>query len=102
MAVGQLLIWQEKYKTHVEKLENNFEVALISIGTINTAFSEIENRSQNFTATSEKVHSILVSLDRQIQNLSSHLQAFDELAGNAKNAWLISCFEDMIKSAFLP
>jgi uncharacterized protein YukE len=88
-AVGKLLIWQEKYKTHVETLTDNFEIALTSVGTINTAFGEIENRSQNFTATSEKVHKILVSLDRQLQDLSSHLQAFDELAGNAKNAFPI-------------
>jgi uncharacterized protein YukE len=88
-AVGKLLIWQENYKTHVEKLTDNFEITLTSVETIKTAFSEIENRSQNFTATSEKVHNILVSLDRQLQDLSSHLQAFDELAGNAKNAFPI-------------
>ena len=88
-AVGKLLIWQENYKTHVEKLTDNFEITLTSVETIKTAFGEIENRSQNFTATSEKVHKILLSLDRQLQDLSSHLQAFDELAGNAKNAFPI-------------
>ncbi|MDP3007926.1 MAG: hypothetical protein Q8N30_02500 [Methylococcales bacterium] len=88
-AVGKLLIWQENYKTHVEKLTDNFEVALISIGAINTAFSKIESRSESFTYTSEKLQSILENLDRQLQDLSSHLQAFDELSGNAKNAFPI-------------
>ncbi|MDP3839205.1 MAG: hypothetical protein Q8Q54_09815 [Methylococcales bacterium] len=88
-AVGKLLIWQEKYKTHVEALTDNFEVALNSVETINTAFGNIKNRSESFTTTSEKLHEILESLDKQLQNLSSHLQAFDELAGNAKNAFPI-------------
>jgi DNA repair exonuclease SbcCD ATPase subunit len=86
-AVGQLLVWQENYKSHVEKLTDNFEVALSSIETINTAFSDIKNRSESFTTTSEKLHGILESLDRQLQDLSSHLQTFDEIAGNAKDAF---------------
>lgn len=88
-AVGKLLIWQENYKTHVETLTDNFEVALISIGTINAAFGEIKTRSEIFTITSEKLHGILENLDRQLQDLSSHLKAFDELAGNAKNSFPI-------------
>jgi DNA repair exonuclease SbcCD ATPase subunit len=88
-AVGKLLDWQKEYKTHVEKLEDNFNIALNSVESIKMAFGEIENRSQNFTDTSEELRSILVKLDRQVQNLSSHLQVFDELAGNAKNIFPI-------------
>jgi DNA anti-recombination protein RmuC len=86
-AVGQLLVWQENYKSHVETLTDNFEVALNSVETINSAFGNIKNRSESFTTTSEKLHGILESLDRQLQDLSKHLQAFDELADNAKTAF---------------
>jgi methyl-accepting chemotaxis protein len=88
-AVGQLLIWQGNYKTHVEQLTDNFKTALISIETINTAFGEIKNRSESFTATSEQLHGILTSLDRQLKDLTNHLQAFDELSANAKTAFPI-------------
>ena len=88
-AVGRLLTWQEKYRIHVEQLTTNFETALSGIEIIKTTFGEIENHSQSFTTTSEKLHGILESLDRQLQDLSSHLQAFDELASNAKNAFPI-------------
>jgi hypothetical protein len=88
-AVGQLLIWQGNYKTHVEQLTDNFKIALTSIETINTAFGEIKSRSESFTTTSEQLHSILTSLDRQLKDLTNHLQAFDELATNAKTAFPI-------------
>jgi ABC-type transporter Mla subunit MlaD len=88
-AVGQLLEWQEKYKTHVEQLTTNFEKALSGVEAIKMAFSEIEARAQNFTDTSNKLHDILKGLDRQITDLRNHLQAFDTIADNAKQAFPI-------------
>ena len=41
-AVGELLKWQENYKSHVETLTGNFEVALNSLSSIQTAFRDIQ------------------------------------------------------------
>lgn len=86
-AVGDLLKWQDNYKNHVEKLTDNFEIALKSMQIIQSSFSELQIRSEKFTNTSENLHNILENLDRQLKDLTKHLQAFDELADNAKNAF---------------
>jgi len=86
-AVGALLVWQENYKIHIEQLTDNFTTALITVKKVNVAFCEIETRSQSFTNTSEKLHNILEGLDKQLNDLSNHLRAFDMLSDNAKNAF---------------
>ena len=88
-AVGELLKWQDNYKAQVETLTDNFKIALESVQTIQTAFGDIQTRSENFANTSEKLHGILESLDRQLKDLDNHLKAFDSLANNANNAFPI-------------
>jgi hypothetical protein len=87
LAVGRLLEWQEKYKSHVEILTNNFEVALKSVDLIKIAFSDIEVKSKSFTEVSIDLHKILQGLDHQLGDLKNHLSAFDDLSKSAKNAF---------------
>lgn len=94
-AVGELLHWQDNYKAHVEKLTDNFAIALNSIETIKIAFDSVQNRSQSFTTVSDELHTILQSLDRQLKDLDNHLKAFDGLADNAKTAFPV--IEDNLK-----
>lgn len=86
-AVGDLLEWQKNYKNHVEQLNNNFQNALNGINHIEKAFNVIQNHSQNFVVVSAELSEILKTLDLQIQSFNHHLQAIDELARNAKNAF---------------
>lgn len=86
-AVGELLKWQDNYKAHVEKLQQNFQITLDSVKIIESSFSGIQSRSEKFTNTSEKLHGILESLDWQLKDLHNHLKAFDALADNAKDAF---------------
>lgn len=88
-AVGDLLTWQDKYKSHVETLTGNFEVALNSVTTIQSAFSDIQTRSQSFTEVSEGLGGILQKLDLQLQDLNHHLKSLDQVADTAKQAFPI-------------
>ncbi len=87
LAVGRLLEWQENYKSHVETLTNNFEMALKSVNLIKIAFGDIEVKSKSFTEVSTDLHKILQGLDLQLGDLKNHLSAFDDLSKSAKNAF---------------
>ncbi|MDD5228123.1 MAG: hypothetical protein PHN45_04450 [Methylococcales bacterium] len=88
-AVGELLTWQDNYKSHVETLTGNFEVALNSVATIQSAFSDIQTRSQSFTDVSAELGGILQKLDLQLQDLNHHLKSLDQVADSAKQAFPI-------------
>ena len=88
-AVGDLLTWQDNYKSHVETLTGNFEVALNSVTSIQSAFSDIQTRSQSFTEVSEGLGGILQKLDLQLQDLNHHLKSLDQVADSAKQAFPI-------------
>lgn len=86
-AVGELLKWQDNYRVHVEKLQENFQITLDSVKIIENSFGDIQSRSEKFTVTSENLHIILEGLDGQLKDLNNHLKAFDALASNAKDAF---------------
>jgi hypothetical protein len=88
-AVGELLKWQENYKSHVETLTGNFEVALNSLSSIQTAFSDIQTRSQSFIEVSSELGIILQKLDVQLQDLNNYLKSMDQVADSAKQAFPI-------------
>lgn len=88
-AVGELLKWQDNYKSHVETLTGNFEVALNSVATIQSAFSDIQTRSESFTEVSSELGGILQKLDLQLQDLNHHLKSLDQVADSAKQAFPI-------------
>ncbi|OQX07338.1 MAG: hypothetical protein BWK73_28425 [Thiothrix lacustris] len=87
LAVGKLLEWQEKYKSHVETLTANFEIAVKSVDLIKASFGDLEVRSKSFTEVSSSLHKILQGLDLQLGDLKNHLSAFDDLSKSAKNAF---------------
>ena len=86
-AVGELLKWQDNYKAHVETLTGNFEVALTSIINIQSAFNDIEKRSQSFAVVSTELSTILQKLDAQLQDLNLHLKSLSQVADTAKEAF---------------
>ena len=88
-AVGELLKWQDNYKTHVETLTGNFEVALNSVSTIQTAFTDIQTRSESFTEVSAELGVILQKLDAQLGDLNFHLKSLSQVADTAKEAFPI-------------
>lgn len=88
-AVGELLKWQENYKTHVETLTGNFEVALNSVATIQRAFTDIQTRSESFTQVSSELGVILQKLDAQLGDLNFHLKSLSQVADTAKEAFPI-------------
>jgi ABC-type transporter Mla subunit MlaD/AraC-like DNA-binding protein len=86
-AVGELLKWQDNYKTHVEKLTENFEVTLKSVSVIQQAFTDIQTRSESFSNVSAELSVILQKLDAQLGDLNFHLKSLSQVAETAKDAF---------------
>lgn len=94
-AVGNLLNWQENYKSHVEKLTADFALNLEGIQSLQSAFADIETRSNCFTETSRELGAVLGKLDLQLQDLDSYIEAFSQVSESAKNAFPV--IEENIK-----
>ena len=88
-AVGELLTWQNNYKSHVETLTGNFEVALNSVAAIQIAFGDIQTRSESFAGVSTELSDILQKLDSQLQEFDAYLEGISLIANNAKDAFPI-------------
>ena len=88
-AVGELLKWQDNYKTHVETLTDNFEISLNSVSVIQQAFTDIQIRSKSFTEVSAELSVILQKLDIQLGDLNFHLKSLSQVADTAKEAFPI-------------
>ena len=89
LAVAALLTWQENYKTHVERLTEQFNLALNGIEQTKNALNVILARSERFVGVAETLGGLLGYLDKQIKDMTLHLQAFSDLANNAKDAFPI-------------
>lgn len=88
-AVGELLKWQDNYKTHVETLTDNFKITLNSVSVIQQAFTDIQTRSKSFTEVSAELSVILQKLDIQLGDLNFHLKSLSQVADTAKEAFPI-------------
>lgn len=86
-AVGELLKWQENYREHVEQMSSKFDVALKSVVEIQTAFGDIQTRSESFADVSTELSGILEKLDVQLQSFDAYLKGIRLIADDAKEAF---------------
>jgi DNA anti-recombination protein RmuC len=89
LAVAALLTWQENYKTYIERLTDQFNLALNGIEQTKNALNVILARSEKFAGVAESLGGLLGYLDKRIKDMTLHLQAFSDLANNAKDAFPI-------------
>ena len=100
-AVGELLTWQDKYKDHVEQMTSKFDVALKSVVEIQTAFGDIQTRSESFAGVSTELSGILEKLDVQLQSFDAYLKGIRLIADDAKEAFpLIETKLDELTNGF--
>lgn len=88
-AVGALLEWQDNYKDHVERLEDQFERSLKGIGVAENSLTEIAGKTQAIPEAMERLAPVLQGLESQIAGLSAYLEAVAELRDKAIEAFPI-------------
>ena len=86
-AVGALLIWQERYREHVEQLERNFERALQGIKESEQSLREIVGYAESIPRTLDNMEQIQVRLSGATNDLNGHLEAISSLKNQALEAF---------------
>ena len=85
-AVGQLLQWQENHKSQVEALTKQFMAALAGVEATRVALRDIADNAERIPQATAQVSEVIAKLQLQIENLESHLEAFQHLRTQAGEA----------------
>ena len=88
-AVGRINDWQEQYRQQMNELAAQFRIAAESVEQSRQSLEVIANRSDAIVSSAEQLDPILQSLQHQIGQLDTHLEAFSALAENAGSAFPI-------------
>lgn len=94
-AVKDLVEWQDRYRSHVEKLEKNFETALAAIEDTEATLAEIASHTATIPPTLEALSELLAGLKAATADLATHLEAVAALKDRAVQAFPV--IDDNIK-----
>ena len=96
-AVGALLGWQERYRSHIETMEGRIEATVAALQISEAALRDIAAHAaqipaalaemSRFTATVESLHKSLNVLGAATDNLKAHLEAVASLKDRALEAF---------------
>lgn len=86
-AVGDLVSWQGNYKDTVEKSHEQFQLATEAITTSKEMLESIEKQYEGNMKINKDVKEAVALLKEEGLALSSHLEAFNEMAKTAKTAF---------------
>ncbi len=85
-AVGSMVIWQQNYKEHVEKLTANFEILVMGYQKSEQTLETIVDNSQKFSGIAENLEKTMNMMSQQMKFLNEGLKAFSEMASDAGKA----------------
>lgn len=78
-AVGQLLVWQERYRVHVEKSEASLETLITLMAKTTNDYSSLVSNSQSFSVVARDLGEMLDGLSTQKTQLVDLSRALAEL-----------------------
>ncbi len=88
-AVGDLVTWQDNYKDTVDKSHEQFQLATAAIVTSKEMLESIEKQYEGNMKINKDVKEAVSLLKDEGLALSAHLEVFNEMATNAKDAFPI-------------
>ena len=88
-AVGRINDWQEQYRQQMNELAAQFRIAAESVEESRRSLEIIAEHSGTIVSSAEKLNPILHAIQHQIEQLDKHLEAFNMLTDNARNAFPI-------------
>jgi len=86
VAVGQLLIWQEQYKIHIEVMTERHIKIVESMKIASDNYQKLVTEAARFTAISSDLSDILTALETQKKQLGSMLKALSDLLKSASGS----------------
>lgn len=85
-AIEKILVWQHRYKEHLNRLESQFRLAISSIEKTKEAVTVIADKSDAIPSSMTKLESVMGVLQAQIDKLHKELKALEEVREKAVNA----------------
>ncbi len=85
-AVGNLLVWQDKYKSHVESTGARLERVLEQVETLQSQLATLVARGADFTKIAEDLSALLRALETQKTQLSQTAEALSRLLLSASKS----------------
>ena len=82
IAVGRLLVWQENYKSTIERVTKNLQVTVEGIDAVKNSVVKIEKSAASITESSEQILNLIVTANIYEQKLR---QVLSEIQSVSKN-----------------
>lgn len=93
IAVGKLLVWQEKYKDTIIEVTNNQKTIFKGIEQAKVSLNEMANNSDSIQQSAKSLSNIIVTAERYQKELSTSLETLVDICQKAKQ--LIPTIEKM-------
>lgn len=84
-AVINLIEWQNNYKNHIEHIDSHLQISSSSIEKSQNSLEVISSRNQEVLNVYNQLKIIIETYERQIQELSRHLETYAHLSGSAES-----------------
>ena len=84
-AVSKLLIWQENYKTTIEKTNQNQMLIYKTINNASTSLDNIEKSALSLIEAADSLKNLIVTSAVYSKRLNDEIKILQEVANNAQN-----------------
>ena len=84
-AVGNLVVWQDQYKQHLQTMESTLKSSMGAIEKSNDSFSLIASKNSEVLNTYNKLQHVLDINNKQVDGLNSSLSIYSDLSIGAKS-----------------
>ena len=84
-SVINLVEWQNNYKSHIEHIENHLNISSSSIEQSKESLEVISSKNQEVLSVYSQLQDIINVYDRQVQELTQHLQTYAHLSSSAES-----------------
>ena len=96
LAVGKLLEWQDNYREHMERMHLLYEQNLRGMKASQESLESVASQTKTILNVSKQLEEILTSYDEHRKALAQNLEAFSDIAKEAKQAFPV--IEDNIEN----
>ena len=95
IAVGRLLVWQENYKSTIERMTEDFQITLQGIDAVKNSVVKIEESAASITESSEQILNLIVTANMYEQKLRQVLSEIQSVSENTADS-----VEDLTKNMY--
>lgn len=85
-AVGELVTWQENYKSQLSDMKVQFDASVVSMADMEKSIETISTNSKSIPDSMNYLKDVITINQHQIDELGNHLEAFKDIKDRAVEA----------------